>query len=125
MPETAFFGKDGTVLSIGGVNYLGSFKTCRGSVATREADHSGPQDKEEYATITKKRLTLTIEAFTPASGGASALDLVGKRVTVSANTIDGRTLAGTFNVTDAEASSGEEAGSESLTCKSVGAWTLT
>lgn len=123
MPASVYFLKNATVYTVGGSDYLGSIKDASASVSTKEADHSGPMDDEEYATIVKKRLTITSNHFTPASGGADGLVKVGTQVAVVCDAVDGVSINGTFNVTDCEVSGSDDAGSMSVTLKSVGPWT--
>lgn len=123
MPASVYFLKNATVLTVGGDDYLGTIKDATASISTKEADHSGPMDDEEYATIVKKRLTISINSFTPASGGADPLAKAGTQVAVVCDAVDGLAINGTFNVTDGEASGSDDAGSNSITLKSVGPWT--
>lgn len=126
MPANVLFGKSGSILSIGGADFLGYFKTCRAEFANKEVEHSGPQDDWEYSTVLRTGVTLTVESFMPSSGGSTAIDLVMARATVAVSTdlIDGRTLAGTFTPVSASGDAGDDSGSESLTLKSYGTVTI-
>ena len=126
MPGNVLFGKDGTILSVGGTDMLGYFKTCRAEFSNKEVEHSGPNDDWEFSTVVRTGVTLTIESFMQSSGGSAAIDLVTAKapVAVSTDLIDGRTLAGTFTPISASGDSGDDVGSESLTLKSYGAATI-
>ena len=127
MPANVLFGKDGSVLSIGGADFLGYFKSCRAEYANEVKDHSGPADTFSYSTAVRTKVTLTVESYMPASGGSTALDLVAAKtaVAVSTDLIDGRTLAGTFTPTSANGEASDDPGSESLTLESYGTVTIT
>lgn len=127
MPDNVLLGKDGTVLTVGGTDMLGYFKTCRAEYANREVEHSGPQDDWEYSSVTRTGVTITVESYMPSSGGSTAIDLVAARtpVTVTTDLIDGRSLSGTFTPISASGEAGDDAGSESLTLKSYGEVVIT
>lgn len=127
MPATAFFGKDGTVLSVGGVDMLGTFETMSASPENTVVEHNGPQDEVHYSTAVRTKLNLEIGGFVPATGGADALDIVKAKtvVAVSCDLLDGRTLSGDFTPVSASVETQTEPSKYRLSLESFGDWTIT
>jgi len=127
MPDGVFFGKDGTVLSVGGNDLLGLFETVSGSFENTVVEHNGPQDAVHYSTAIRSKCTIEVGGYVPASGGADAVDLVKAKdaVAVSTDLLDGRTLAGNFTPMSANAETQTETSKYRLRMESYGDWTLT
>lgn len=129
MPTSVLFGKDGTVLTVDGDSYLGSFETISGNIENMVAEHNGPQDEFHYSTALRSKLTINLTGFEPASGGGVPADLVKAKtaVTVACTNLmwGGRALAGTFTPVSCSNETPTEASKYSMTLESFGEWTLT
>lgn len=128
MPTSVLFGKDGTVLTVDGTSYLGSFETISGNMENVMAEHNGPQDDVNYSTALRTKLTIQLTGFEPASGGGVPADLVKAKaaVAVACNNLmwGGRALAGTFTPVSCSNETPIEASKYNMTLESFGDWTL-
>jgi hypothetical protein len=125
MPASVLIGKDGTVWTVGGSDYIGKYKSFELRLTQKIINTSGPQDDYEYNVGTRLGCRLTGSAFVPAAGSAAAdLIIAGAEVTVTGNILDGRTFTGTFVVPEVGLSTGDDANEESITLESTGSFTL-
>lgn len=129
MPTSVLFGKDGTVLTVSGASYLGSFETISGSMENTVAEHNGPQDEVHYSTALRTKLTIQLTGYEPATGGGVPADLVKAKTAVAVACTNlmwgGRSLAGTFTPVSCSNDGQTEASKYNMTLESFGYWTLT
>jgi hypothetical protein len=96
-------------------------------VTQRTFDHSGPRDNWEYVTPTRLGCRIETSAFVLANG-TWALDQflppTSNLVTVTSDLMDGRELVGTFCITEAGGSVGDEANEQTITLQSHGTFSI-
>ncbi len=128
MPTSVLFGKDGTLLTVDGTSFLGSFETLSGSIENTEVEHNGPQDEFNFSTMVRSKMTVQITGFEPATGGGTPLDMAKakEQVALLCNNMvgGGRNLSATMNVQSASAETQTEPTKYNMTLVSYGEWTL-
>ena len=128
MPDKVYYAKDASAITVDGDLLLGLFKTVEIRVRQKIVDQSGPKDDYEYHRAVRRGCTLTAESFIAAgTSGLSAnlIDLADlNNFAVSTTFIDGRTFVGTFSLEDGAWSGSDDPNSESITCRSHGAFTI-
>jgi len=130
MPDAVVTAKDATVFSVGGAgDYLGVFKTVEFTITQDFIEHSGPRDDMTYVTPRRLNLTGRATGFVP-SGGNDIDELIyppsSTSFTLTADLAAwGKTLTGTFFLTELGSSQGDDAEEESWGLRVNGSWDLT
>lgn len=130
MPLTARLGKDATVYSISGKDYLGKFTNFTLEVSQDVVEHHTPQDQWRMITPRRESLTITGDAYIEAAAGDAELhrDILPMHVRtpilVSGDLIDGGTFAASGYLTSVGSAVGDDPNTESFTFESTGTFNL-
>jgi len=129
MPENVIFGRDGSILTVGDKNLLGTFKTCSIRVTKDNVDHSGPQDEWVFRTPRRNDCSVDIETFIRTASDDDSFDLVmpfgTDTVTLTCDLPSGKTFTGDFHVAEVGVSVSDEPNAQSLRLESTGEPTST
>jgi len=120
-------GKDGTVYTVDGNNYLGYFTDCTVRQRQTVVERHGPQDDYEYIEPTRLGLEISSSSFVPSAGYAEVFRGLTPpspvAVTVVCNLVDGGTIAADGYITSSEVAVGDGANVESFVFRATGAYT--
>jgi len=122
-----FSGRNGTVLTIGGANYLAKMKSHTVTIDSDVVEHNGPQDVWRYRTWRRGGAALKVDSFIMAAGLSAdlVLAIAGSPVLVTSNLVGGSTLTGTFIITRAEAKASDDPDEWSVDLESTGTFAFT
>ena len=123
----ARIGKDGTVYTVDGDNYLGYFTDCVVRQKQTVVERHGPQDDYERIEPTRLGLEISGSSFVPSSGYAEIFRGLtppsSTAVAVSCNLVDGGTVAASGYITSSEVAVGDGANTESFVFRATGTFT--
>jgi len=124
MPDSSFTGKNGSVLSFDGANYLGRFNNCVVRQKQTVVERHGPQDDYEYIEPTRLGLEITCDSFIPTSNYADTFRGLtppsSTAVNIVCDLVDGGTIAASGYLTSAEAAVGGGPNVESFVFRATG-----
>lgn len=127
MSSDARIGKDGTVYTVDGDNYLGYFTDCVVRQKQTVVERHGPQDDYDYIEPTRLGLEISTSSFVPSTGFAEVFRGLtppsSTAVTVACNLVDGGTIAADGYITSAEATVGNSPNIESFVFRATGSYT--
>ena len=120
----ARIGKSGTLFSLDGNNYLGSFTDCVVRKKQTVVEHHGPQDDYDRITPTRLGLEISTTSFVPSSTFAAAFRSItppsSTPINIVLDLVDGGTVAASGFLTSAEVSVGDGANAESFVFRATG-----
>jgi len=120
----ARIGKDGTVFSFDGNNYLGHFTSCVVRQKQDVVERHGPQDDYDIIEPTRLGLEISTSSFVPSSTYAAAFRSLtppsSTAVDIVCDLIDGGTVAASGYLTSSEVGVGDGANAESFVFRATG-----